>query len=139
MKLFVRLAIPLALCVMLAGCPKNQIHPGTANAFDSNVYDTLLTADNVIQTTKSDLAANKFPASIAGNVKTALNLLITAYDAADTFYCGAPVGTQCAASSYHSLVMAGSATASETQQMTSLQSSVNTATTNLTAAKGGTQ
>ena len=134
-----KLAILLLPLGLLVGCSGMHIHPGTANSFDSAVYDTLLTADSVITTTKADLAANKFPASISGNVKTALNQLIVAYDAADVFYCGAPAGSACAANSYHSLVMSGKVTAAQTQQMQQLQTQVNASTDTLAASKGGAQ
>lgn len=132
-----------ALLLLLIGCAAHQIHPGTANAFDSGAYDTLSVTDSVIQSTKADLAAGKFPASIAGNVKTALNALINAYDIADTFYCGAPVAgvgsgsLMCAPNSYHSLAMAGTATSAQSTQLTNDLNQVNTATTALSAAKGG--
>ena len=131
-----RKVLPVLL-LFLCGCAAHPIHPGTANSFDSGAYDTLSVADNVIQSTKADFAANKFPASIAGNVKTALNALINAYDIADTFYCGAPVGTQCSPNSYHSLAMAGTATAAQNTQLQNELNSVNTATAQLTAAKAG--
>jgi|SRR5215472_8983548 len=132
-----KLKLPALLFVfLLAGCPK-ATHPGTANKFDSDTYDTLLTADSVIQSTKLDLSANKFPASISGNVKTALNALITAYDVAETFYCGAPAGNSCAADSYHALAVAGTASPQQSSQMQNLATNVTTATGQLAAAKGG--
>jgi hypothetical protein len=133
MKIF----IP-ALFLLLCGCAAHPIHPGTANSFDSGAYDTLSVADSVIQSTKTDLAANKFPASIAGNVKSALNGLINAYDIADTFYCGQPVGTPlaCAPNSYHAMAMAGTATPAQSTQLTNDINSVNTATASLSVAKG---
>lgn len=129
----------LIAALLLAGCAAHAIHPGTANAFDSSIYDSLLTTDSVIQSAKADLAANKFPATISGNVKTALNALIAAYDVADTFYCGQPMGNPltCSAGSYHALVMAGTATPAQTAQMNSDLSTVNIGVTNLSSAKGG--
>jgi hypothetical protein len=128
--------IPVLLLLLLCGC-KAPIHPGTANRFDSTTYDTLLTADSVIQSTKLDLAAGKFPASISGNVKTALNALINAYDIAETFYCGTPNGSSCAANSYHALAMSGTATPQQSSQMQTLSTNVSTATSQLASAKGG--
>ena len=93
----------LPLLLVICGCAAHPIHPGTANAFDSSTYDTLTITDSVIQSTKADLSAGKFPASIAQNVKTALNILITSYDVLDMAYCGTPVAgvgsgsLQCAA------------------------------------------
>jgi hypothetical protein len=131
--------IPALFCFLLVACAAHPIHPGTANSFDSGAYDTLLVADNVIQSTKADLAANKFPASISGNVKTALNSLIAAYNIADNFYCGQPVGTPltCSPNSYHSLAMAGTATPAQSTQLQNDINQVNTSTAQLTAAKAG--
>ena len=132
-----------ALVLFLCGCAAHPIHPGTANAFDSGAYDTLSVTDSVIQSTKADLAAGKFPPSIAGNVKSALNALINAYNIADTFYCGMPVagtGTgslECAPNSYHSLAIAGTATPAQSTQMQNELNQINTATAQLSAAKGG--
>ncbi len=131
------------LLLLLCGCAAHPIHPGTANAFDSGAYDTLSVTDSVIQSTKADLAAGKFPTSIAGNVKSALNALIAAYDTADLAYCGVPVagtGTgslQCTASSYHGAAMAGTATATQQATLTASLNQVNAATSQLSAAKAG--
>jgi hypothetical protein len=129
--------------LFLAGCAAHQIHPGTSNSFDSATYDTLMVTDNVIQSTKADLAANKFPASIAGNVKTALNDLITAYDAADIAYCDPQPGTtlgslQCSPASYHAAVNSASGATNAQQALVSnALAKVNTATAALATAKGG--
>jgi len=127
-----------ALLLFLCGCAAHPIHPGTANAFDSGAYDTLSVTDSVIQSTKVDLAANKFPASIAGNVKAALNALINAYDIADNFYCGQPVGTPltCQPNSYHALAMAGTATPTQNSQLQNDLNQVSSASAALVTAKG---
>jgi len=138
-----RFAVLLA-ALLIIGCSAHPIHPGTANAFDSNAYDVLSITDNVIQSTKTALAANQFPASISGNVKAALNDLIRAYDGADLAYCGQPiaggaVGTlQCAPGSYHAAAMAGTATAAQSTAITNAINQVTAATTALNTAKGGT-
>jgi hypothetical protein len=113
------------LAFLLVGCAAKVIHPGAANSFDSSSYDTLLVAHSVIESTKADLAANKFPAAISGNVKTALNGLITAYDASDTAYLA-----------YHAAAVSGAATPSQVSSVTQSLQSVNAATASLTAAKG---
>lgn len=128
--------IALAL-VILSGCSAAKIHPGTANAFDSAAYDSLLVTDSVIESTKADLAANKFSASVAPKVKAALNDLIVAYDRADTFYCGTPVGSQCAPTSYHALALAGQATPAQNTTLTQLENIVIAAANTLAAAKAG--
>lgn len=132
----------LFLILFLSGCATHVIHPGTANTFDSDTYDTLLVTHNTIEQTKSALAANSFPASVAANVKTALNILIQAYDTADTLYCGAPIsatggGLQCVAGSYHASAMAGTATPSQTSGVSAAIAGVNNATSSLTTARAG--
>src|SRR5271157_2963660 len=97
-----RLSPLLATLLLLAACSAAKIHPGSPNAFDSATYDTLVTTHSVIESTKTDLAANAFPASISANVKTALNALIQAYDVADTAY-----------QAYHSSALAGTATTAQ--------------------------
>ena len=117
-------ALAVGLAVFLAGCAAHVIHPGSANKFDSDSYDAVLIAHSVIETTKTDLANNAFPASIAGNVKTALNDLIKAYDVADTAYIA-----------YHNAALAGTATAAQSTAVTNSLTTVNTSTSALTAAK----
>ena len=106
------------------GCAARVVHPGAANTFDSSAYDSVLIAHSVIETTKTDLANNAFPASIAGNVKTALNDLIKAYDTADSAYIA-----------YHNAALAGTATAAQSTALTNALTDVNTKTSALTSAK----
>ena len=116
----------VALVIWLAGCAAHVIHPGAANKFDSDSYDAVLIAHSVIETTKTDLANNAFPASIAGNVKTALNDLIKGYNVADTAY-----------QNYHNAALAGTATTAQSNAVTAALSDVNTKTATLTSAKAG--
>lgn len=116
----------LVLALALTGCAAHVTHPGAANKFDSDSYDAVLVTHNVIETTKTDLANNAFPASIAGNVKTALNDLIKSYDIADTAY-----------QTYHSAALAGTATASQQTTLQNALNDISTKTTALTAAKAG--
>lgn len=141
------LALAAIAAIALVGCAAHVIHPGTANSFDSTTYDTLMLTDNVIQSTKADLAAGKFPASIAGNVKTALNALIVAYNVADIAYCdpqstspGTTLGSlQCSPASYHATVnSAAGATAAQQAAVANALAQVNTATAALATAKGST-
>lgn len=119
----------LALAVLfLAGCAARPIHPGAANQFDSTTYDTLITAESVIDSTKTDLANNAFPANVAATVKTAVNGLITAYDALDTSY-----------QAYHAAALAGTATAAQQADVTTKSNQVTAATQALTSAKAGKQ
>ncbi len=124
-----RLAVTvLFLASLLAGCAtKNYVvHPGAFNIFDSQSYDTLVVTHSVIETTKADLVASKFPVSIAGGVKAALNGLIDAYDVADSSYLV-----------YHAAAAAGTVTAAQQSAVSSAILNVNAATTNLTTAKVG--
>lgn len=120
--------VALALCIALSGCAaKNyQVHPGAANTFDSQSYDTLLVTNSVIESTKADLAANKFPAAITGNIKTALNGLINAYNAADSAYL-----------IYHAAAIQGGASQAQITNLNAAITNVNSATTTLTQAKAG--
>lgn len=113
---------------VIGGCAKTVTVPipGSANTFDSSSYLTLVTTDNVIQTAKADLAAGKFPASISGNVKTALNDLIQSYNVANIAY-----------QAYHTAAMANQATPAQATAVTNSLNNVQTATTTLIAAKAG--
>lgn len=117
------LAVFLAV-TLLAGCGARAIHPGAANKFDSSAYDALLVTDSVIQSTKTDLANNVFPANVAASVKTALNGLIDAYNVTNVSY-----------RAYHSAALAGNATPAQQQSVQSGLDSMAAATTNLTNAK----
>jgi hypothetical protein len=118
----------LALAVMLSGgcAAKQPIHPNAANKFDSLSYDSLTVAKSIIDSTRADLAANAFPPSISGNVKTALNDLIRAYDAAYPLY-----------GQYHQAAYNGVATTAQSDALTNAISNLNTKTTALAVAKKG--
>lgn len=119
------LAIVLVLIACL-GCAARKPVVGSANQFDSDSYLTLVTADSTIQATKAALTAGSFPASIVGNVKIALNALITAYDVANPTYIA-----------YHNAALAGQATPAQQQAVQFQIANVQTATVALTTAKGG--
>jgi hypothetical protein len=126
-----RLQLALILCVLLGtvGCGTQAAKapiPGSVNQFDSDTYLALVTAYNVIEGTKSALANNQFPVSIAGNVKTALNDLVKAYNAADASY-----------QFYHSAALAGTATPAQQTTVSGNMAQVQFSTTNLTTVKGG--
>jgi hypothetical protein len=118
--------IGLIAVLLLAGCAARVVHPGAANKFDSDAYDAVLVAHSVIETTKTDLANNAFPASIAGNVKTALNDLIKGYNIADTTY-----------QTFHQAAVAGKATAAQQTGLTNALNDLSAQTAALTAAKVG--
>ncbi len=125
-KLSAAVTIAIML-VSLAGCgPKHVNHPGAANTFDSDSYDALLVTDQVIKTTKDELATGKFPATLAPKVKAALNDLIRGYDVADTAY-----------KSYHAAALAGTATVAQSDAVTSSLGEMKTETAALAAAKAG--
>ena len=104
-----------------SGCATRPIHPGTANKLDSGVYDALLTTHSVIESTKGELASGTFPPEVQPRVKSALNILITAYNDADVLYCNPPTGASptdsCAPTSYHSIAMAGQSTPTVIQHL----------------------
>lgn len=135
--------ILVVVAFVLSSCAARPIHPGTANKFDSSVYDGLLTTHEVIESTKVELTNGTFPPDVQPRVKTALNVLITAYNDADVLYCNPPAGAgptdQCAAGSYHALAMAGQSTPASDAAMQAKITSVNTAVAALATAKGASK
>jgi hypothetical protein len=128
---------------VLAGCAARPIHPGTANKTDSAVYDSLLTTHSVIESTKGELASGTFPPEVQPRVKSALNILITAYNDADVLYCNPPAGASptdsCAPTSYHSIAMAGQSTPTADAAMQAKLTSMNSAVSALATAKGASK
>jgi hypothetical protein len=117
------------LAVLLTvGCAKHVSVPvpGSANSFDSDTYLSLILTDSLIQSTKADLANNSFPVTWVPNVKKALNSLIQAYDVANVSY-----------QAYHTMAITNSATPAQKAAVQANLTNVQTATANLTAAKGG--
>lgn len=114
------------LAVLLVACAARPLHPGSANAFDSNSFDSLIVVKNVIDSTRTDLANNAFPANITGNVKTALNALIQAYNIADSAYL-----------TYHAAAIAGTATPAQQADVQAKLNTMNNGVSTLTSAKGG--
>lgn len=112
------------LIIALSGCAARPIHPGAANAFDSQSYDALIVAHSVIESTKTDLANNAFAPSITPNVKMALNGLIQAYNVADSAY-----------QAYHSAALKGTVTAAQQTAVTDGLNQVSSATNLLTLSK----
>lgn len=86
------LALTLLACF---GCQHAayKVHPGAAGYVSgtassvqivaSQGYDTLVAADAVIQSTRADYLAGKFPATAMPAVKAALNGVINTYDVAN--------------------------------------------------------
>jgi hypothetical protein len=118
-----RLFPAVLLALVLAGCPK-QLHPGAVNQYDSTSYDTVLVAHSVIETTKTDLANNVFPAAVVDNVKNALNDLIVVYNIADTAYI-----------TYHNAAVAGKATQDQMNVLNAAMSNMQTKSAALSSAK----
>ena len=135
--------IPALALLLLSGCATRPLHPGTANKFDSTVYDALLTTHKVIESTKTELTNGTFPPNVQPKVKDAVNLLITAYNDADTLYCNPPAGAgptdSCAASSYHAQALAGQASADATADMQAKLDSMNSAVKALATSKGASK
>jgi hypothetical protein len=68
--------VALLLVVMtLAGCAAKTIHPGAVSQFDSQTYDTLLVAQDSIETAKKDVNLTSLPAGHA-----AINTAIMSYN-----------------------------------------------------------
>lgn len=86
--------LPLALCLAMFGCATKAyvVHPGAggyisgtptgAQLFDSQSYDTLSATSAIIDQTRADYIANKFPTSAMPTIRTAFNALTQAYDGA---------------------------------------------------------
>ena len=124
-KILIEVGLVFVLLVTF-GCGARPIHPGSANQFDSQSYDVVFTAHNVIESTKTSLANNEFPAGIVPNVKKALNDLIAAYNIADQAYLA-----------YHNAAIAGTSTQAQMDAVNASQIGLNTATRSLVTAKGG--
>lgn len=92
--MFKRLAVIAVLALSLAGCTKTPIQrhpatatdPGSTTATDADAYDALVIADDLIQSTKKDLIANKYPAATAATITTVLRATIDFYNPADNAY-----------------------------------------------------
>lgn len=122
-----RAVIPIALLLLVAGCATKSytVHPGAANLFDSQAYDTLYVAHATIEQTKTELTTNQFGAT-TNAVKTALNALIDAYNIADASYVV-----------YHSAAVSGKQTAAQTTTLQNNLVNVTNSMNGLTAVKGG--
>jgi len=135
-----RLTPAVVLLAVLLGCGSRPIHPGTANKFDSSVYDALIAAHSVIESTKTELGNNTFPANVQPQVKDALNKLIAVYNETDILYCNPPAGAgptdSCAAGSYHAQAIAGQATPATDAAMKAKVDSMNSAVKALATSKG---
>lgn len=121
-----KLAVSLLAAILIIGCAAHVQHPGTANAFDSDTFDTLLISNNVIESTKTAYLKGTFPASAMPAIKDALNGLIQAYDVADSLYLN-----------YHAAVATSAgATAQQIADLKTALNNVNSATATLVSAKG---
>jgi hypothetical protein len=84
----------LVLALLCTGCASQayRVHPGAGGyvsgqptatqLFLSQSYDTLSAADVVIQQTRADFLANKFPTSAMPKIRVAFNALVGSYDTA---------------------------------------------------------
>ena len=73
-------AFLFAALLFVNACPKNTSipHPGAVSSFDSQSYDALLVAQEVINQAKDSLAAGKLPAG----AKPVINRAIESYNVA---------------------------------------------------------
>lgn len=112
---FAIFALVAGLC--LSGCSATAIanHPGAVNAFDSQTYDVLLTAQAAIEAAK--------PLGTTQPIKDAINKAIAAYNVAEAAY-----------TAYHQAATAGTATASQQTALQSNVASLKTATAALPVA-----
>lgn len=130
MKIF----LPIVLCFALVGCRSAayQVHPGAGGyvsgapsalqLVDSQAYDTLVAADAVINQTRADFLANKFPTSSMPNIKTAFNAVVHGYDTANSAW-----------TAFDAAVKAGGSPAQDV--LAAALAGLNTNLTSLTAAK----
>ncbi len=110
------LAVTVMVLALFTGCAKTSgtstvappIHAGAANAFDSSVYDALVTVQAAIEAAKPGIPAGK---------KALLNQIIADYNVAEKAYVN-----------YHNLAIAGTATPA---QQTALQAQVDSLKTKL--------
>lgn len=119
--------LPIALLIGCAGCANRAAIapiPGSANAFDSASYVSLMTAKGIIDQTKTDLTANVFPASQVATIKTALNGAIQAFDIAQPVYLA-----------YHAAAIAGAASNAQQTATQNALANVNTSISTLATAK----
>lgn len=120
-----KIAAAVLAVVLMSGCAAHVNHPGSANTFDSDTYDTLLVTNATITQTKVELTQGAFSADQVPLVKTALNTLITAYDEADTVYIV-----------YHTAALAGTATTDQQTAVTAAITKVNSAASALVSVRG---
>lgn len=125
----------LLLAVSLIGCASAtyHVHPGAGGYISgtptavqlvaSRAYDTLVATDAVIQQTRADFLANKFPASSMPTIRGAFNTLVQSYDVAQ--------------SAWVAFNQASTANPSVSQAaLSAALAGVTTAVTNLNTAKG---
>lgn len=112
-------------CAALGGA--HAPHPGSANKFDSDAYDAVFVAHNIIESTKTQLSKpGGFPPNIAPGVSKALAYLIDAYNISDNLY-----------KDYHAAAIAGQATQAQSTALSNALADMNDKTAALTAAKAG--
>lgn len=114
---FTVLTLCLAVGLCLTGCSPTATanHPGAVNAFDSQTYDVLLTAQAAIEAAK--------PLATTASTANALNAAIGVYNAAEAAYVA-----------YHQAATAGTATASQQSALQSQVAALKSATAALPVA-----
>lgn len=124
----------IAICITGCAAQSYKVHPGSGGyisgtpsptqLFISQGYDTLSAASAIIDQTRTDFLANKFPASVMPAIRTAFNSLVAGYDT-----------TQASWITFNQQVTGG-ANPSQAALQAAL-SGVQTAVTNLSNAKAG--
>lgn len=130
------LTLGLYIALACIGCASKtyQVHPGAggyvsgpataAQLFDSQSYDTLSATDAIIEQTRADFLANKYPANIAPTIHNAFNSLVAVYNNAQSAWLALDAALKAGQPASQAALQAA---------LTSLQ----TTTNQLLAAKGG--
>ena len=108
----------LLISLMLSGCARYVIHPGSVNKLDSVTYDSLLTAKTIIDTSREQFAAGTLPVRL----KPIVNSIVAAYDAANPIY-----------QDWHKAMAAGTSTPS---QLTALNAAMDALNKSIASFKG---
>ena len=130
--------LPFVLALAaIGGCrtAAYQVHPGAGGyvagaiatplqLIDSQAYDSLSATDAIIQQTRADYIGNKFPASAMPGIHTAFNAVVASYDSANAAWTAFDTAVKANASPSSAAIQAAIA-------------AMNTAVSNLTAAKQG--
>lgn len=96
-------AAAILIIILLSGCIKQgspALHPGAANAFDSQSYDTIITLRAAVQ--QASMEVTQFP-----QYKEQVNQAVTAFNTLQDAY-----------KTYHTAALAGNSTTQQQQALT---------------------